>query len=351
MELASRLPSGWRSAFALGAVLIGLVYWRAGSHLNIFGLAFALTVATGFVAVPLLRRWKTGQFIREDGPQSHQVKAGTPTMGGLFFMPWALVLPLFFAPASTDLRAAVLLSTAFGLVGWLDDFQVIARRNNKGISPRLKMGLLFVSALLFCGYHAWSGHSSSTAILGELGWFFWPLALVALTGTANAVNVTDGLDALAGGTGAIASAALGLIVLGAHPDLALFCFALAGACLGFLIHNRHKASVFMGDTGSLAIGGALAAVAMLSGQLVALAIVGGVFVVETISVLLQVSYFKATKGPEGKGKRLFRMAPLHHHFELGGLHETQVVARFYLAGGLLAALALWLNELTSLAVF
>ncbi|AGY59083.1 phospho-N-acetylmuramoyl-pentapeptide-transferase [Gloeobacter kilaueensis] len=347
MELASRPSrptSGWRSALMVGAVLIAVLAWRSPAQLAIFGSALIVAAGSGFAAVPLLRRWKARQFIREDGPQSHLKKVGTPTMGGIFFMPWALAVPLLFAGFDADLLAAVSLAGSYGLVGWLDDYQIIRQRSNKGITPRQKMALLIGAGLLFCLYAIVTGHSTAIRGLAELGWLFWPLALVALTGTANAVNITDGLDGLAGGTAAVAAVALGLIVLPAHPALAALCFALAGACLGFLVHNRHKARVFMGDTGALAIGGVLAAVAVLSGQLLALALVGGIFVIEAFSVIAQVSYYKATKGPDGKGKRLLRMAPLHHHLELGGLHETQVVNRFYLAAGLLALFACWMHS-------
>jgi len=342
MQLATRLPTGWRSAFALGVTLVAVLSFAAAPALIPFALAFALTAATGFAAVPALRRLKAGQYIREDGPQSHLKKAGTPTMGGIFFLPWAVLVPVVLTGFAPDVLAAAGLTAASGLVGFLDDWQIIRYRNNKGIAPRTKLLLLLGTGVLFVVYCALSGHSTRVNGLGDWGLFYWALALFAIAGTTNGVNVTDGLDALAGGTSALAAVALGLIVLPTQPQLAVFAFALAGVCLGFLVHNRHKASVFMGDTGSLAIGGALAAVAILSGQMVALALAGGVFALEAISVMLQVGYFKATKGPDGKGKRLLRMAPLHHHFELGGWHETQVVSRFYLAGALLAGIAVWL---------
>lgn len=345
IELATRLPTGWRSAFALGVALVAVLWCTATAYLIPFALAFALTAVSGFVAVPMLRRLKAGQSIREDGPQSHLKKAGTPTMGGIFFVPWAILVSCLFAPGDPDVLATASLTAICGLVGFLDDWQIVRYRNNKGISPWTKLCTLLGAGALFLAYHALSGHGTVVVGLGNWGVFFWPLALLALGGTTNGVNVTDGLDALAGGTGAIAALALGLVVLPREANLAIFCFSLSGACLGFLVHNRHKASVFMGDTGSLALGGALAAVAVLTGELVTLAIAGGLFAIEAISVIAQVSYFKATKGPDGKGKRLLRMAPLHHHFELGGWHETQVVTRFYLVGAIFGGLALWLGTL------
>ncbi|MEM8602525.1 MAG: phospho-N-acetylmuramoyl-pentapeptide-transferase, partial [Cyanobacteria bacterium P01_H01_bin.121] len=162
-----------------------------------------------------------------------------------------------------------------------------------------------------------------------LGTLFWPLAVFALTAESNATNLTDGLDGLAAGTGAIVAIGLGVMIMPEHPDLAIFCAAISGSYLGFLVHNRNPARVFMGDTGSLALGGALAAVAIMTNSLWALFIMGGLFVWESISVVLQVSYYKATKNSEGIGKRLFKMAPFHHHLEHVGWTETQVVALFY----------------------
>ncbi|MBC7882963.1 MAG: phospho-N-acetylmuramoyl-pentapeptide-transferase [Anaerolineae bacterium] len=345
MELAARKPNGWFSTLLLASALIAVLALRATPQLFSFGLTFTLVALSGYAALPVLRRLKAGQSIREDGPQSHLKKAGTPTMGGLFFMPWVVLVPYILTAGNWDVFAVSALTLACGGIGFADDWQIVRYRNNKGIAPRTKLGFLLGAGALFCLYHGISGHGTNVFGLGDLGFLFWPLALLALGGTTNGVNVTDGLDGLAAGTSAIASCALGLIVMPQHPELATVCFSLAGACLGFLVHNRHKASVFMGDTGSLAIGGTLAGVAVLSGQLVALALAGGVFTIETLSVIAQVSYYKATKGPDGKGKRLFRMAPLHHHFELGGLHETRVVKLFYLSGALLALFAVWLNPL------
>jgi phospho-N-acetylmuramoyl-pentapeptide-transferase len=173
-----------------------------------------------------------------------------------------------------------------------------------------------------------------------LGLFFWPLAGFVLVAESNATNLTDGIDGLAGGTVAIALLSLGALVGPTSPELMVFCAAVSGSCLGFLVHNRYPARVFMGDTGSLALGGALAAVGLLTNTLVALFIISGIFFVEAVSVMAQVSYYKATKGPDGKGKRLFKMAPLHHHLELSGWTELQVVAAFYLIGAILAVTSL-----------
>jgi len=173
-----------------------------------------------------------------------------------------------------------------------------------------------------------------------LGALFWPLAGFVLVAESNATNLTDGLDGLLGGTAAIAFLGLGALVAPTHPELMVLCGAMSGACLGFLVHNRNPAKVFMGDTGSLALGGGLAAVGILSGSLFGLLIVTLLFFAETLSVIIQVAYYKATKGPDGKGKRFFRMAPLHHHFELSGWAELQVVGVFYAVTAGLVAIAL-----------
>ncbi|HSM80666.1 MAG TPA: phospho-N-acetylmuramoyl-pentapeptide-transferase [Nodosilinea sp.] len=300
----------------------------------------------GFWAVPLLRALKTGQFIRQEGPQGHLKKAGTPTMGGAFFVPVAVAVALVASGFARDAVAVSALTLAYGAIGWIDDWQVIQRRSNKGISPRTKLGLQIAVAVLFCLWVLTSQPATITTValplgLGlPLGVLFWPLAGFVLVAESNATNLTDGLDGLMGGTGAIAFMGLAAIVAPSHPDLMIFCAAMAGACLGFLLHNHNPARVFMGDTGSLALGAALGAVGILSGNLFALLVLTLLFFAETLSVIIQVGYFKATKGPDGVGKRFFKMAPLHHHFELSGWSEIQVVATAYAVTAGLALLAL-----------
>ena len=323
---------------------------------NSFGLGTSLTMpflvsafisaALGFWAIPLLKALKAGQFIRLEGPQAHHKKAGTPTMGGAFFIPVALVLPLLGVGITTNLLAVISLTLAYGLIGWLDDWQVLRLRSNQGISPRTKLMLQIGCAVLFCGWVLTSQPPGITTIalpLGlslPLGFLFWPLAGFVLVAESNATNLTDGLDGLMGGTGAISFLGLGALVASSHPDLMVFCAAMSGACLGFLVHNHNPAKVFMGDTGSLALGGALAAVGILSGNLFGLLVLTLLFFAETLSVIIQVGYFKATKRADGVGKRFFKMAPLHHHFELSGWSEIKVVAVAYLVTALLAFLAL-----------
>jgi len=306
---------------------------------------FILTALVGAWAVPTLKRIKAGQIIREDGPQDHLKKAGTPTMGGIFFIPVALLVALIASGGDRTVLAVSVVILGYGAIGWIDDWQILRRRSNKGISPRMK---LILQTLLAISFSLWMaliepGNLTTVALLGtlrvSLGLAFWPLAAFALVSESNAVNLTDGLDGLAGGTCAIAFLALGALLAPTSPSLMILCAALSGSCLGFLVYNRNPAQVFMGDTGSMALGGGLAAIALISGHIWSLLILSGLFILEALSVILQVSYYKATKGPDGIGKRIFKMAPLHHHLELSGWSETQVVGVFYGMVGILAILS------------
>ncbi|NJN03263.1 MAG: phospho-N-acetylmuramoyl-pentapeptide-transferase [Leptolyngbyaceae cyanobacterium RM1_1_2] len=338
------------SSLSLAAIALDAIAERQFLGLASLGLPLLLSAvfsaALGLWGVPLLLSLKAGQFIREEGPQAHLKKAGTPTMGGIFFIPVALVLALALTGFSSSVLAVSGLTLGYALIGWLDDWQVLRRRSNHGISPRVKLALQVGFAILFCLWAAGTQPAALTTIELPLGFFlplgvlFWPLAGFVLVAESNATNLTDGVDGLMAGTGAIALLGLGALIAPAHPDLMVFCASLSGACLGFLAHNRNPAKVFMGDTGSLALGGALAAVGILSGSLFALLVVTLLFFAETVSVILQVGYYKATKGPDGVGKRLFRMAPLHHHFELSGWSEVRVVATFYGVTAILALAAL-----------
>ncbi|TVQ45782.1 MAG: phospho-N-acetylmuramoyl-pentapeptide-transferase [Gloeocapsa sp. DLM2.Bin57] len=322
----------------LSLMVIGFSLTRLTPITAIYALVISTIVsgAIGYLVVPLLRRLKAGQVIREDGPRIHLQKAGTPTMGGIFFVPVAIAVALLFAPFTPELVAISLVTFAYGLVGWLDDWQILRQKSNKGISPQQKLALQIAIAVIFC---IWLGISQPESITNislpakislSLGIWFWPLAVFVMVAESNATNLTDGVDGLAAGTSAIAFCTLGLIITPTHPHLSIFALSFTGACLGFLLHNHHKARVFMGDTGSLALGGSLAALGLLTNQLWALLIVSGIFLLESLSVIAQVSYYKATKGPSGIGKRLFKMAPLHHHLELSGWQETQVVGFLYL---------------------
>jgi phospho-N-acetylmuramoyl-pentapeptide-transferase len=322
-------------------------------------LTLPLVAAAGIAAVvtawgvPRLRRLKLGQVIREDGPQAHLSKAGTPTMGGLLVVPVGVILGGLLSPSDPRLPAVAAITLAYMAIGAIDDWRSLTRSTNTGLTPRGKLLLQGIAAVLFLvwAYQGqWLGGSEAGNVALPFGWMLplglaiWPLGLFVFLAESNATNLTDGLDGLAAGCGAVVFTGLGLqLMLRGHegdPALAGFCVAMAGCWLGFLAHNRHPARLFMGDTGSLAMGAALSAVALLSNSLWPLLVMGGVFLAESLSVILQVWVFKATKGPDGQGRRLFRMAPLHHHFELGGLGEEQVVIRFWGASLLLVVAGL-----------
>jgi phospho-N-acetylmuramoyl-pentapeptide-transferase len=295
----------------------------------------SFSAALGYVVVPLLQRLKAAQIVREDGPESHLKKTGTPTMGGIFFVPVAAIVAPLLTHFAIEVIAVSLVTIAHGFVGWLDDWQILKLKSNKGISPRVKLGLQIAIAALFCLWMALTQAdkiapiSLPFGIALSLGILFWPLAIFVFAAESNATNFTDGVDGLAAGTGALALLGLAAIVAPESPNLSVFCACMSGACLGFVVHNRNPAKVFMGDTGSLALGGALAAVGILGQSLWGLFIVSGLFFVESLSVIAQVTYYKATKGEDGKGKRLLKMAPIHHHLELSGWAETQIVCAFY----------------------
>lgn len=312
--------------------------------------ALALSFLFGPVVIRRLRDFKVGQIIRQEGPQSHHSKAGTPTMGGVLILGCVIIPTLLWADLLNPyVWIAVIATAGFGTVGFVDDYLKITRRSHHGLLPRYKMaGLLIVS--LFVGlsvlYLASKGQYNTRLIfpffknlIPDLGWFYAVFAVGVLLCSTNAVNLTDGLDGLAISTVAVASAAFtGLAYVTGHAvfasylllvrfpptgEVTIFCGALVGASLGFLWFNSYPAEVFMGDVGSLGLGGALGTVAILIKQELLLPIVGGVWVLEALSVILQVGYFKATGG-----KRLFKMAPLHHHFEQLGWKEPKVITRF-----------------------
>lgn len=350
--------SGYRLFLTLGAGLsVGALTldWLAGRSLvSGIGLTLPLLLTAlvagglGLWVVPLLRALKAGQIIRQDGPQAHLKKAGTPTMGGIFFIPAAVAVALLWSRFSSDVVAVSALTLAYAGIGWLDDWQILSKKSNKGISPKMKLGLQILFGGLFCAWLLWIQPADIATIVFpfgvtlSLGLLFLPLAWFVLVAESNATNLTDGLDGLAGGTGAIALLGLGALVAPTSPELMIFCACMSGGCLGFLAHNYNPARVFMGDTGSLALGGALASVALLTHSLFGLLILSGLFLVETLSVIAQVGYYKATKDANGIGKRLLKMAPLHHHFELTGWTEMQVVSRFYLVGAVFAIICLLL---------
>jgi len=305
------------------------------------GTAFIIALIAGPVFIPVLRRLKFGQSIRQEGPERHYAKAGTPTMGGVIILLALIIAALLFAGSSAEVWLALFITLGHGLIGFLDDFIKVVLKRSLGLKARQKLaGQIFMAiALAYIGsVYFGRGTDLWIPLVGvnvDFGPLYYVLIFFVLVGTTNAVNLTDGLDGLAAGTTVVAALAYAAIAASfGKPDLAIFSVALAGACLGFLKYNSHPAKIFMGDTGSLALGGALASVAVLTKTELLLVIVGGVFVVEALSVIIQVISFKST------GKRVFRMSPIHHHFELGGWSETRVVTVFWLAGAFCGAAAL-----------
>jgi len=323
--------------------------------------ALAISLLLGPWLIRRLREFQVGQVIRQEGPQSHRAKAGTPTMGGLLILTAALVPTLLWADLTNPfIWVAVVSTTAFGGVGFLDDYLKITRRSSGGLAARYKMagqvaiGIVVGVVMLYLAsrnqYNTRLIFPFFKQLIPDLGWGYVPFAVLLLTGASNAVNLTDGLDGLAISTFAVAAACftalayvtghvvfadyLLLVRIPLAAELTVFCGALVGAALGFLWYNCYPAEIFMGDVGSLALGGALGTVAILIKQEILLGIVGGVFVMEAVSVILQVGSFKLT------GKRIFRMAPLHHHFELGGWSEPKVITRFLIMGILFALFSL-----------
>jgi phospho-N-acetylmuramoyl-pentapeptide-transferase len=335
-----------------------ITFRTAGASLS----ALAISLALGPWMIRKLRDFQIGQVIRAEGPQAHQKKAGTPTMGGLLILTASLVPTLLWAKLTNPyVWIAVLATAAFGGIGFLDDYLKIVRRTHHGLLPRYKLGLqlLIASAVGVVLMVLQREDLYNTRLvfpffkrfIPDLGWGYLPFAMFILVAESNAVNVTDGLDGLAISVFAIAAAAytalayvvgnrvladyLLLVHFSPVAELTVFCGSLVGASLGFLWYNSYPAEIFMGDVGSLALGAALGTVAILIKQEILLVIVGGVFVIEISSVVLQVAYFKATGG-----RRLFRMAPLHHHFELIGWSEPKIITRFVIGAVVFALFSL-----------
>jgi phospho-N-acetylmuramoyl-pentapeptide-transferase len=323
--------------------------------------ALLISLLLGPWMIRRLRDFQIGQVIRQEGPASHRAKAGTPTMGGLLILTASLVPTLLWADLTNPyIWIAVLATAAFGAIGLIDDYLKVTRRSHHGLWPRYKLGgqvlvatAVGVSLLVLAQYDLYNTRlifPFFKRLIPDLGWLYVPFAVVVLVGASNAVNLTDGLDGLAISTFTVAAASFTalayitghrvfaeyLLIVRFAPvaELTIFCGALVGAGLGFLWYNSYPAEVFMGDVGSLALGGALGTVAILIKQEILLVIVGGVFVAEALSVIVQVASFKLT------GQRVFRMAPLHHHFELIGWSEPKVITRFLIVAILFALLSL-----------
>lgn len=308
------------------------------------GAAFLIALIAGPLFIPLLRRLKFGQQIRTEGPQGHQKKAGTPTMGGLIILLALTLAVIRFADKNMDLVILLVATLGYGLVGFLDDYIKILFKRSLGLTAKQKLiGQLIVSAVVSV-LLIMQGHSTDLPIplldvSLPLGWLYFPFLFIMMLGMSNAVNFTDGLDGLLAGTSAIAFGAYAVIAMNnTMPEVAIFCAGMIGAVLGFLVFNAHPARVFMGDTGSLGIGGGLAAAAILTKSELLILIIGGVFVFELLSVVIQVVSFKT------RGKRVFKMSPIHHHFELVGWSEWRVVITFWAVGLVLAGIGLYMNE-------
>ena len=304
--------------------------------------AFIVCALIGPILIPYLHKLKFGQSIRECGPASHMKKSGTPTMGGLMMLA-ALVLALLWGSFTPHIIIALVLTLGHALIGFLYDYIKVVMKRNLGLTAKQKFLLQFILAGAYV-YFA-ETHLQNTSLWIPLvnmnfdfGWAYYALAFILLVGTTNAVNLTDGLDGLVSFVSIPVTLAFAFIAfMQGMLDVSGFALGLTGACLGFLLFNRHPAQVFMGDTGSLALGGGIAALALLTHTELLLVIIGGVYVAEAMSVIIQVTYFRLTGG-----KRIFRMSPLHHHYELGGWNEVKVVRVFTFVSFLLSAVGLWL---------
>ena len=301
-------------------------------------IGFLIVVILGPIFIPMLTKFKFGQTVRDDGPQTHLQKNGTPTMGGVIMIIAILITGLTRAKIDKDLLVGLICITGFGLVGFLDDFIKIKMKRSLGLKAYQKIILQFALAL-FVSYYQYSASPSATQmmvpftdIVINLGPLYVPIMMFVIIGTVNAVNLTDGLDGLASGVTLIVSIFFMMLAISVgNSDVGILAAATGGACLGFLGFNSYPAKVFMGDTGSMALGGAVVAFATLTNSPLIIIIVGFIYLAEALSVMIQVTYFKLTNG-----KRIFKMAPLHHHFEQCGWPETKVVFTFWIVTIVLA---------------
>jgi phospho-N-acetylmuramoyl-pentapeptide-transferase len=304
----------------------------------LFSFAFVILIAP--LVIRKLKSFQFGQNIREDGPASHHRKRGTPTIGGILFIPSVLLGSLFFVEKDSTLFLLLLLTCGYGLIGFLDDFIKIHKKRNLGLTARQKLACQTVLFLLFSGYLYMTGFSTVVSVPGtelsfDFGIWYYVFLLILVVGTTNATNLTDGLDGLLSGSAVISFLAYAFIGLSiGNESIMHFSLIFAASLLGFLLFNHNPARIFMGDTGSLAIGGAIAGIAILTKTELLLVLIGGVYVAETLSVIIQVLSFKT------RGKRIFKMTPIHHHFELSGWNEWKVVIRFWLSGAICSLFAL-----------
>ena len=300
-------------------------------------ISFLIAVLVAPVAIPILHNLKFGQEIREEGPKWHQSKSGTPTMGGVIFIFAVLITGIIFLKNSLEGVMLIYLSVAFGVIGFIDDYIKVAMKRNLGLTEIQKLVMQLVASVIFVGLLYYNGLMETalkipfTSIEFEMGIWYLPFAVLVIIGCVNAVNLTDGIDGLASSVSIIVFVFFALILKDAPEGM--FALISAAAVFGFFLFNKYPAKVFMGDTGSLFLGGALAGIAVCRGYALILVIAGGVYVIETLSVILQVTYFKAT------GKRTFKMSPIHHHFEMCGWSERKIVLIFSAVTLALCALA------------
>ena len=305
-------------------------------------ISFALCVIMGPVIIPILRRLKMGQTEREDGVKSHLKKAGTPTMGGVIILLSIVITSVFYIKDYPKILPILFVTLGFGLIGFLDDYLKVVMRRSDGLYPKQKMALQIVVTAIFAFYILKFTDVSLAMLLPfsggkylNIGWLAVPVMFIAVIGTVNGVNFTDCLDGLASSVTVLVATFFTVVAIGTKSGISPITCAVVGALLGFLLFNVYPASVFMGDTGSLALGGFVASTAYMLQMPIFIIIVGLVYLVEVASVMIQVTYFKKTGG-----KRFFKMAPIHHHFELCGWSETKVVAVFSIITAILCLIAL-----------
>ena len=305
-------------------------------------LSFALSVIVGPVVIPILRKLKMKQTEREDGVKSHLKKAGTPTMGGVIILASIVVTSLFFIKDYPKIIPIMFVTVGFGLIGFLDDYLKVVMKRSDGLFPKQKMGLQILVTAVFAFYIVKVAQVPLTMLIPftdgkylNLGFLAIPMLFIVIIGTVNGVNFTDGLDGLASSVTVLVATFFTVVAIGTKSGIEPITCAVVGALLGFLLFNVYPASVFMGDTGSLALGGFVASTAYMLQMPLFIVLVGMIYLVEVLSVIIQVTYFKKTGG-----KRIFKMAPIHHHFELCGWSETRVVAVFSIVTAILCLVAL-----------
>lgn len=305
-------------------------------------LAFAISTVLAPVIIPLLLRMKVGQTVREDGVSSHLKKTGTPTMGGVIFIIAIIVVSLFYVKDYPRIIPILFLVVGFGAIGFIDDYLKVVKKHADGLSPKQKMALQLIVTALFALYMIFISDVSLEMIvpftdgqIWDLKWFAIPVMFVAILGTVNGVNFTDGLDGLASSVTVVVALFFTIVAVGTQAGISPITSAVIGSLMGFLLFNVYPAKVFMGDTGSLALGGFVCGAAYMLQMPLFIIIVGLIYLVEVASVMIQVTYFKKTGG-----KRIFKMAPIHHHFELCGWSETRVVAVFSIVTVVLCLIAL-----------